>query len=187
MRDARRGTALLLGVAALVAACGGGAAHGGGAAQGASRAAHGASRAARIEPPRSASPPSGDENALRIAPMVLSAPESAEALMVLDADGTVHHRDCSFLLRPDGRIVATGSAPSLRVRQGQIGLESPWRPLFELAPPRLLRADGRAAVIEEDRVRFEGSDLELRVHGPSGPGLDATALVLVAALSICGD
>lgn len=119
--------------------------------------------------------------------IALAREGSSEPLLVLDPDGRIHHARCDVRWS-----AAPGSPTTLRDARGDLLLEArereivdaSGRVLFRIGDDRLVRPDGRAAIVEGDRVRFEGSpSIVLR-----GEGLDEgrrAALLLIAALSIC--
>jgi len=131
-----------------------------------------------VDPPRSP-PPSG------VAGIALALPDSAEPTLVLDAGGGVHHRECAWILDGEGRLTGTiPRSPSLRIERGRI-VDPDGATLFFLEEGALRRSDGRRVRVEGERVIFEGSEFELRVHPAPDPALVRTVLLLVAALGMC--
>nr|MDQ3032688.1 hypothetical protein [Myxococcota bacterium] len=75
--------------------------------------------------------------AIVLAPIVIAAAEASAPLLVLDADGTVHHAECPMVLGAEGVVRTADGATVLRVEDGVIvGAEG--RELYRLEGERLI-------------------------------------------------
>jgi hypothetical protein len=125
---------------------------------------------------------------LALGAMVIAEPSSSEPLLVLDEDGTAHHANCPLTVRDDGTVLGDDGAVVVRLDGDVIARGGEDGVLFRLEGERLIRADGRAARVERGQIVFEESaELTLRVEGAETEAQRRTVLVLVAALSICGE
>ncbi|WP_236519407.1 hypothetical protein [Sandaracinus amylolyticus] len=134
---------------------------------------------------------SEDERAadeLALGALVLVDERASEPFAVLDADGRLHRRDCERVIARDGSVRdAASEAIVLQLADGAQVVDASGAVRFEVTGDRLVRADGTgAATIDDGVVRFEGSSgLGLRVEGADEPTLRRTALLVIAALSMC--
>jgi hypothetical protein len=120
------------------------------------------------------------------AQLALAAEGSAEPLAVLDLDGTIHHETCALRLDPRGGTIVDASDAIVVAVEGERIVGAARELLFTLEGDVMVRPDGRAARFDADRVRFdESAGLTLRVEGATSPEARRTALLVVAALSIC--
>lgn len=160
----------------------------------------GAARESVVGPEYAAAPEpaevaEGERRAIAIVPIVIAEAGSSEPTLVLDADGTVHHAPCPGRVQGDvivgereGSAASRSAGTAVRVTEDGEVLGPDGRARFRIEGPRLVRADGRAAILEGGTMRFPESEaIALRVEGAGDPGAVRTALALVAYLALCGE
>ncbi|AKF09673.1 hypothetical protein DB32_006822 [Sandaracinus amylolyticus] len=131
-------------------------------------------------------------NALALGALVFVDERASEPFAVLDADGRLHRRDCERVIAQDGSVRdAASEALVLQVTMAWEGdahvVDADGALRFHVVDDRLMRADRTgAAAFDGDVMRFEGSGgIALRVEGADDAALRRTALLVVAALSMC--